>query len=591
MQRFAHQSHGADGERTHDSGRCSEDEPAAPVDRHAPPGVRRTAKHGQPGDNVRATPHKPHARAVFLPTKRKLISEQIGTARFLRPGRLMLASAALCATCAVLYPRCPAFVQELALLYFRPLVAPLVMAWLFALTVKHWEEIGVFSEFQACFGASASLVPGSEVLATMCGVATVAAAGLAAAVLLLCCLGIHGEMSVTAALSSLFLVAPLSATVALSYGSHLWPYADAFVRVLGRWLVPIHSVTFADFLLADVLTSLARPLSDMERAVCHVTLTGPFHPLAEEGAANDDHCPNSSAIVPVLMALPFAVRLVQCLRLYRSNKARPQLFNALKYATALPVIAASAIKYRVTDEVWDHRLWWLWIASAVVNTAFTCWWDVVMDWGMHARGLCGARRKLRITPGDSELERGTLIRHRATAGSSGDVLAGDDSRAEGGSQRDRGGLALYAEPFYPAAVVSNVALRATWAYKLSSHLRHRQWIAAAASLLEVLRRFQWLYLRIEHELRRQQMGIMRRVRGPGSSGDARRSSGSHYAPAAGPDAQEAPRTRPSTPFQDGARSRNSSWQQLAERRKGSSSGNLAAMVWAANGHATHRGVP
>ena len=37
---------------------------------------------------------------------------------------------------------------------------------------------------------------------------------------------------------------------------------------------PAREVTWADFLLADVLTSLSKALSDVERAACHL-LTGP----------------------------------------------------------------------------------------------------------------------------------------------------------------------------------------------------------------------------------------------------------------------------------------------------------------------------
>jgi hypothetical protein len=44
---------------------------------------------------------------------------------------------------------------------------------------------------------------------------------------------------------------------------------------------PLRSVTWADFLLADVLTSLAKPLSDTERAVCHL-MSGPVMSPVEE---------------------------------------------------------------------------------------------------------------------------------------------------------------------------------------------------------------------------------------------------------------------------------------------------------------------
>ena len=41
-----------------------------------------------------------------------------------------------------------------------------------------------------------------------------------------------------------------------------------FSTTLFRVATPVREVTWADFLLADVLTSLAKALSDSERAIC-----------------------------------------------------------------------------------------------------------------------------------------------------------------------------------------------------------------------------------------------------------------------------------------------------------------------------------
>ena len=47
-----------------------------------------------------------------------------------------------------------------------------------------------------------------------------------------------------------------------------------FASTIGRVVTPWREVSWADFLLADFLTSLAKPISDGERALCHM-LTGP----------------------------------------------------------------------------------------------------------------------------------------------------------------------------------------------------------------------------------------------------------------------------------------------------------------------------
>jgi hypothetical protein len=48
-------------------------------------------------------------------------------------------------------------------------------------------------------------------------------------------------------------------------------------------------------------------------------------------------------------------------------------------------------------------------------------------------------------------------------------------------------------------VVSNFMLRIAWTYKLSSHLRHNQMMSTAVAVLEMLRRTQWMFLRVEKQ--------------------------------------------------------------------------------------------
>ena len=52
-------------------------------------------------------------------------------------------------------------------------------------------------------------------------------------------------------------------------------------------------------------------------------------------------------LIPLGLSLPYLWRLMQCLRVYNDTGARPQLFNALKYSTAFPVIILSSLKYQV----------------------------------------------------------------------------------------------------------------------------------------------------------------------------------------------------------------------------------------------------
>ena len=66
------------------------------------------------------------------------------------------------------------------------------------------------------------------------------------------------------------------------------------------------------------------------------------------------HCGDASLMIPTMLALPYILRLVQCLRVVRSTRDRHQLINAFKYASSLPVILLSAAKYHVTEASWSE---------------------------------------------------------------------------------------------------------------------------------------------------------------------------------------------------------------------------------------------
>ena len=73
-------------------------------------------------------------------------------------------------------------------------------------------------------------------------------------------------------------------------------FSTTFFRVA----TPYRHMSWADFLLADILTSLAKPLSDCERALCHL-LSGPVmlphstdqvgsqHLIISEGSTTLEH--------------------------------------------------------------------------------------------------------------------------------------------------------------------------------------------------------------------------------------------------------------------------------------------------------------
>ena len=277
-------------------------------------------------------------------------------------------------------------------------------------------------------------------------------------------------------------------------------------RCLTPWRRP---VSFADFFLADVLCSLAKTLSDAERSAC-AALAGPAAMFAPNRDARFGACGSTSWHVPLVLALPSAIRLAQCLRQARDGGLLAESLrgesrrspaeategkrvaerNALKYFSAFPVVFLSHLKYSVSSETWHSLVRPCWVACAVANTAYSVYWDVTHDWD------------LRLAP--------ALARECfGSAGAGGETSTSAENFADDRDGRfERSDTALqrkylrprllYGDPnVYFAAVVANAALRLSWTYKLSSHLRHNAGTVLAFTALEITRRFLWSMFRVE----------------------------------------------------------------------------------------------
>lgn len=58
---------------------------------------------------------------------------------------------------------------------------------------------------------------------------------------------------------------------------------------------------------------------------------------------------------------------------------------------------------------------------------------------------------------------------------------------------------IYELQVYFWVIGSNLILRGSWTYKLSAHLRHNYLTVFGITLLEMFRRFQWVFFRVENE--------------------------------------------------------------------------------------------
>ncbi|XP_019055871.1 PREDICTED: SPX and EXS domain-containing protein 5-like isoform X2 [Nelumbo nucifera] len=236
------------------------------------------------------------------------------------------------------------------------------------------------------------------------------------------------------------------------------------LRTLGRILLPLQAITFSDFFVADILTSMAKVLSDLERSVCHMV-----HQQVATIAwfEADSVCGSHSIAIPLVLVLPYICRLFQCLRQYKDTKEETTLLNALKYFTAVPVIFLSALKYHVFPDRWTKIYRPLWLLSSVINSLYSFYWDVIQDWDLSIFSPIFRFNRPRICSN-----------------------------------------MLYGRKWvYFWAIGSNLILRCTWTYKLSSHLRHNYLTVFTITALEILRRFQWVFFRVENEWNKMKLGM------------------------------------------------------------------------------------
>ncbi|KAJ3678659.1 hypothetical protein LUZ60_002462 [Juncus effusus] len=228
------------------------------------------------------------------------------------------------------------------------------------------------------------------------------------------------------------------------------------LRTIWRIILPFQAITFADFFLADIMTSMSKVFSDLERSACRM-LNKQVATIAWFEA--DSVCGSHSIAIPLVLIFPYLFRFFQCIRQFKDTNDKSCLFNALKYMSVIPVICFSALKYHIINDSWTKLYRPLWIISSLINSLYSFYWDLTRDWDL------------------SILSR---IFNFKNPSFWSDILHGKSW-------------------VYYWVIISNLILRCTWTYKLSSHLRHNYMTVFIITALEIVRRFQWIFFRVENE--------------------------------------------------------------------------------------------
>ncbi|ERS99824.1 hypothetical protein HMPREF1624_03189 [Sporothrix schenckii ATCC 58251] len=264
-------------------------------------------------------------------------------------------------------------------------------------------------------------------------------------------------------------------------------FATTLRRVLVGGLAEAQHGKFGDILLADVLTSYSKVLGDLYVCLCMFFFAAPGDGRDEASATDrpDRNC-GGGVVVPLIMAMPFLARFRQCmieyLRVRRSGAGGTglqHLANAAKYATSFPVILFSALQ-RSAKAAEDasastpatgspSTLYYrLWLAAVLANSLYSFYWDVAKDWDLTL--FDGARAR-------NAPDHPWALRRRRLVGGGQPIV-------------------------YYGAMALDLLLRCTWSLKLSPHLDHVADFESSLflmQLLEVLRRWVWIFFRVETE--------------------------------------------------------------------------------------------
>lgn len=153
-------------------------------------------------------------------------------------------------------------------------------------------------------------------------------------------------------------------------------------------IAPLTPVSFWHVIVADYLTSLAKAFSDLQLSACVSSAI-----LTERRPAGSSYTPTTTLWDTnffscadtywnaLMLALPFWWRLMQCLKVYSVTGEQKNLWNALKYSTAFPLVYAGYLRRHRPSARHDR----FFIVAACVQSSYCYFWDVQMDWGLLRR--------------------------------------------------------------------------------------------------------------------------------------------------------------------------------------------------------------
>jgi hypothetical protein len=185
---------------------------------------------------------------------------------------------------------------------------------------------------------------------------------------------------------------------------------------------------------------------------------------------------------------PFWIRCMQCLRRYYDglvSKAGPtQLYNCGRYCLGMMYLLFGGL-YRFYE---DNTFFWIAIGFGIIYSCFSYYWDIIMDWGL-GKGRLG-------------ISSDTSARSAQAIGapSSSDSFPLEDYPTYSTSYpENKHPLITYPRWVYFLIMITDLLARFTWSPFLLIYGTKANSGIYIIALIEILRRFQWNFFRVEIE--------------------------------------------------------------------------------------------
>eukprot|EP00164_Ancoracysta_twista_P004301 GFYU01005794.1.p1 GENE.GFYU01005794.1~~GFYU01005794.1.p1 ORF type:complete len:659 (+),score=155.32 GFYU01005794.1:146-2122(+) len=176
----------------------------------------------------------------------------------------------------------------------------------------------------------------------------------------------------------------------------VWPfdmfYRKSRLRLMRDFcftVLPLRPVKFSEFLVAEFLTSMAKPIEDL----CFIVVYYGSGDWWEEDGKPSREVTND--LSPGLVVLPFVLRTVQCMRQAHDfpNRRKMHMLNAMKHVLVIVLISLASLQSAHTlghpPKAITNPYYSLWLACYVCVVLFAFVWDVFVDWAVvikNARG-------------------------------------------------------------------------------------------------------------------------------------------------------------------------------------------------------------